>query len=110
MLRNRVSGEKSSRSFDLCAAPIIDFGRFGAASTLHRLLTERSASRMAGDREKRVFHFEIAIYSLVFRVLCESDLASAVGAMEQASCIARTSLGSSGKKIRKVVDTKKMRG
>jgi hypothetical protein len=110
MLRNRVAEEKSSRSFDLCAAPNADFDTFGVASSACRLRPERSASPMSGTLPRRVRVFDIAVYSRVLCILRECASASRGIDVERAELIARIWRRSGGKKIRKVVDTKKMRG
>jgi len=54
--------------------------------------------------------FDIAVYSRVFRMRRESGFALRGIDAARAERIARTRRGRRRKKIRKVVDTKKMRG
>jgi hypothetical protein len=109
-LPNRVRNEKSSRTFELCAAPNANSGTFGAASTPWPLRSERSVLRTSVGLAARIRIFDIAVYSRVFRILRECAFAPSGLDVEWARRDARIRRGHRGKKIRKVVDTKKMRG
>jgi hypothetical protein len=102
--------EKSSRNFDLCSATNGDFDHFRTSRAAVPFRSKRRVATSSRCIRSRALDFDNARYSLVFRTLRECARSHAGIDATNPGVAARSPPPPRRKKIRKVVDTKKMRG